>query len=122
MKGILFVLVLLISFSLFAEAFAEDVCVDPKFSGPGLTMDKDQRIIVAIIDGACSKTCEDGRSSSRDTCSASNLACQEGCEHDEDCINSCGKTYGKCVDACNPVYEKCLRACPRHYDPSTPTS
>ncbi len=106
MKRILIALIVLIGFSCLAGAFAEDVYSGPQFSGPILLADKGDET-------PCVNACRTQRALCKDSCAGDNRSCQRGCEHNESCIDVCGKTYIGCADLCAPQYLKCFRACPR---------
>jgi hypothetical protein len=116
MKRILFAMVLLSCFCFHVRAFADDVYADFKFSGPIVMAGEDAPITLAKISNACQEACQAESKSCKDMCTTNNITCQKECMHDEDCIYSCGKTYGGCIDGCDPEYRKCIKACLRYYD------
>jgi hypothetical protein len=117
MKMTLIVLILLISFSFLAEAFAEDVHIDPQFNRPILLALVGNDLLIAQAKNPCIDTCKTQQNSCKNICAGDNISCQKGCERNEDCINVCGATYyGGCVDGCVSEYRKCSQACPKGSD------
>jgi len=110
MKRILFAMVLLMSFLFLAEAFADDVYVDPISSGPLLMAGADKSNTITSSK-PCGDDCQAQKGRCEKDCTIDNRKCQEACEHDEDCINACGKTYSSCKNSCDPEFQRCIKTC-----------
>ncbi len=110
MKGIFFAMVIVMSFLFLAEAFADDVYIDPISSGPLLMAGADKSN-ATTSSKSCRDDCQAQNGRCDNNCTIDNRKCQEACDHDEDCINACGKTYSSCKNSCDPEFQKCIKTC-----------